>query len=199
MQNTLLIFILITFLNACGDLSNDGEPTEPCNGKNFCHIFISSNTTKGNLVASGNAIEAADAICTASKPPNTGNVKAFLVDGTNRRACINPNCNPGDNNDHIDWVLSEDREYRRTGGAIVIGVADPNDLLAFPLLSEFYGMAGTIYTGLNANYTNGNDCNNWTSTAFNGATGDLDSMLVTAIYNSDRSCNELHHLLCVEQ
>ena len=198
MQYTLLIFILTIFLGAC-DLSNKGEPTKPCDGKNYCHIFISSNTTKGNLVASGNGIEVADAICTASKPPNTGEVKAFLVDDTNRRACTTDRCTTGGVGEHINWVLAADREYRRTGGAVVIGTANVDGILEFNLSSAFYATAGTIYTGMNADYTTGDDCNNWSSTAFTGATGDLVSQNSTAIYDSDRNCNETHHILCVEQ
>ncbi|OFZ21161.1 MAG: hypothetical protein A2202_07015 [Bdellovibrionales bacterium RIFOXYA1_FULL_36_14] len=194
MQYTLLTFILIALLNAC-DLSDKSAVPVPCNGKNYCHIYISENTTKGNLATSGSGIEAADAICTASKPPNTGNVKAFLVDGTTRRACATADCD----GEHIDWVLSTGREYRRTGGAIVIGTANIDGLIEFNLLSAFYPTAGTIYTGMNANYTTGNDCSNWTSTMFTGAIGDLESIDSAAIHDSDSSCNNLHHLLCVEQ
>ena len=198
MQNTFLMFILITVLYAC-DLSNTSEPTVPCNSKNYCHIFISNNDTRGNLVVSGNGIVAADAICTASRPPNTGSAKAFLVDGVNRRACTTIDCGTGSVGEHIDWVLSAGREYRRTGGAVVIGTANVDGILEFNLLSAFYATAGTIYTGINDDYTTGNDCNNWTSTAFTGATGNLVSIDSTAINDTDRSCNELHRLLCVEQ
>ncbi|OFZ26902.1 MAG: hypothetical protein A2381_19950 [Bdellovibrionales bacterium RIFOXYB1_FULL_37_110] len=198
MQYTLLSLVMLALFSSCGDLSNQGDPNEACDGKDYCHIFISSSTTKGNLAASGSGIDEADAICTASKPANTGTVKAFLSDGTNRVACTSADCSGGIG-EHIDWVLAANREYRRPGGAVVIGTTDAFGIFGFPLLSEFYSSAGTIFTGMTTDYRPANDCTNWTSTLGTGTNGVLDSKLSNALSSADNSCNNTHHILCVEQ
>jgi Protein of unknown function (DUF1554) len=196
----IILISLIMLLASCGNTSK-GPTTKPCDDKTYCHIFISSSTTKGNISASGDGILIADDICKASKPANTGTVKAFLSDGINRVACAtgNADCLAGTTG-RIDWVLSANKEYRRTGGAIVIGTTNDEGLFTFPLISDFYATAGTIFTGMNTDYTPAvNDCTNWTVITGTGATGLLDSDTSSALYNTNSNCNTNHHILCVEQ
>ncbi len=94
------------------------------------YIFLTVGTHKGNFDTSatipgnnnGNGIDDADTFCQtekannyASLPGSASDYKAFIVDGTNRRACSTNDCSGGIS-ENINWVLKANTDYYRLDG-----------------------------------------------------------------------------------
>ncbi|MCS6984661.1 MAG: DUF1554 domain-containing protein [Leptospiraceae bacterium] len=109
-----LSIFLMTVLFAC---ANDDEKSADQGVIKI--LYLTSLKFRGNL----GGIVGADHKCNndPQKPP--GNYKAFLVDGTTRRACSTPFCSGA--NESVDWVLKANTTYRNKEGTIV-GKTDTN-------------------------------------------------------------------------
>lgn len=151
-------------------------------------------------------ISGADTICmTDTNKPAAGTYKAFLVDGTNRRACATGNCTVATGN-NIDWVLAPATTYYRSDGTTPILTTNDAGISIFGTLTNSFLTDGTDYwTGLNSNWTTYFiTCSDWTSSSggdsSSGGTGDaIDS---DAIDNFSGGCDAPlldTFLICVEQ
>ena len=164
-------------------------------------IFITDAETDGDI----GGIEGADEFCMndANKPNDGKTYKAILADENNRRACTTADCD--DTSAHRDWVLAPDTTYVRKNDTI-IGTTNSGGI--FPLdsggmlLNSYKGGAQEVFwVGVIPDWTEFEDCENWTSN--NG--GDGSSVAVTNAIDADAvaaapiSCDEMFRLACVEQ
>lgn len=172
------------------------------------YIFVTSTPYNGNL----GGITGADSICDTEKTSNfsslpSGTYKAMLVDGTNRRACSTANCSGG-TSEHIDWVFQASTTYVRDDDVTVF-TTDANGVIDFSNVSldAPFGTTGSWWTGLNTDWTDGNNCSNWGDGSFaNGIYGSnqINSNSICDDSSSDCSfggtlCNSTYKLVCVQQ
>ncbi len=184
-------------------------------------MFLTSTLTNGNMGDTSGA----DSICnTDSSRPDTEKVyKAFIVEGTNRRACTTANCSGGAA-ENVDWVMRPNTTYYQpynsssvltnpnsypiltTNGAGILPTAAT--LLLNPL-NTYIGASGTnTYNGFRSadDWMTGFNCTGWTSTALFGESGfwggssssigDVNGLL----NNGAISCNAPSRpIICVEQ
>ncbi|GIX41510.1 MAG: hypothetical protein KatS3mg129_1243 [Leptospiraceae bacterium] len=215
-----LTFCFTGILNCDGkNLSNNTNNNSINNPScNPCRIFVSTNRYDGNL----GGITGADNICNNDpNKPNTSLYKALLVDGTNRVACISPNCSTNGISEHIDWVLKPNTTYIRANGSTFIFTTNSDGIFIFGTANNSIsdGPPSTIYfiwTGLNQDWTiytfssTERDCNDWNSnssayiTKYGKSTFSDYNMISFGIDN----CNQVgtasgpssyYHLYCVEQ
>lgn len=169
--------------------------TATCATGGSCIIF---QTTPGGSGALG-GISGADNRCnTDSGRPNSSQYKALIVDETPlRRATLTANVGDG----QLDWPLRGNRDYHRPDGTLLFRANSAN-LAPFPLTQFMALVAGSVWTGMFANWTTGTalSCTNWTVTGGNGNRGNPAGALTsTAIYTGFGACNNTYFLLCVEQ
>lgn len=141
----------------------------------------------------------ADALCQSSAAkPGVGNYKALLADGT-RRACLTANCSTESEN--LNWVMRPNTTYYQSDGETVIATTNAAGIFTFPLLNPVVGLGHPNYTGLNADWTTGSHCSNWTnsSSAMNGTLGFADSTAAGAFAQMTIPCDSGIHIYCVEQ
>lgn len=172
--------------------SSPGAPNVPAKPRIF---VMTPESTQGNIGSSA----AADALCMASAAkPSTGTYKALLAT-TNRRACTNPTCTSAAEN--LDWVFAANKTYYRVDTTTVVGTTNAAGIFVFPLSASLTDIFEGIYTGLNANWTTGQNCNNWTSSsgAVNGSQGFSDATTTSFISGVIGGCDNGNHLACVEQ
>lgn len=158
-------------------------------------IFITTSTTNGNI----GGISGADTKCSndASKPSGGGTYKAFLVDGTNRKASNTANAGDG----QVDWVLQANTTYYRADGTTVIGTTNSVKLFTFPLTSSISTGLIQYFTGLNTDWTTSNHCNNWSQNTGQGSTVAGTTLTNNTILTTSPTgnCALTLNLVCVEQ
>lgn len=164
-----------------------------------CIIFVTSNTTNGNL----GGVSGADSFCNSDpNKPNSSNYKAMIVSGAIRRACTSANCLTLGTAEHIDWVLKPSVVYQRSDSTI-IATTTTEGVFSFNLTNSVKGgVASAIWTGLASDWTNdSNHCLNWTSANAidTGRAGDDGHVSSFAINRSNVACNSSIPLYCVEQ
>lgn len=156
-------------------------------------IFKNSTNGPGNF----GGISVADNRCNTdiAKPPGT--YKAVITHSTLRRACTSANCtNPGEN---IDWALYANTAYIRPDGT-PIATTNAAGIFIFPLTNGIEPAGFTPRTGLNANWTNGNNCSDWTNSGGVGVIGSssfTDSFAIAS--NTTASCAPNYNFYCAEQ
>jgi hypothetical protein len=155
-------------------------PTTTVNTNKY--IFLTVAGYNGNL----GGISGADTKCQtektnnyASLPGNASEYKAFLVSGTTRRACLNPDCSGGVT-ENIDWVLKANADYYRLDGTTdtKIFTTNASGIVNFTggatLLAAIDSSVTTFWwTGLFNDWTNDVACsgNNWSLTSLQGRGG----------------------------
>ncbi|MCR9143998.1 MAG: DUF1554 domain-containing protein [bacterium] len=170
-------------------------------------VFLSNTRPGGNM----GGIAGADAICNGdANKPDAASYKALLVDGVNRRACVNANCAPGNGGDGLDWVFQSDTTYHRDDGGgsfTAVMTTNANRIAAFPLSANGFDASGAneYWTGLETDWTvafSGSDldCADWAGGG-TGQSGTGGSATSDAISFSTPFCGiaGTYHLICVEQ
>ena len=204
---TLLRFLISTFVSlvfvACKNTYEleDKHPAAAEEGPHaFYKIFVTTGTFDGRLSGAPGAggmtnAARADVRCQteADAIPETGTYKALIADST-RSASLTP----------TNWVLRATTQYQRLDGTI-IGTTNAASIFVPPLTNPINATAGEYsWTGLKDNWTNANNCTNWTSNLGTdyGAHSYATAVAETGYYNwagYDGYCNSLRHLICVEQ
>lgn len=137
----------------------------------------------------------------------------MVSDGTSRRACTSANCTTGGTSEHIDWVLKPNQQYKRKDGTTVIGTTNANGLFPIPLTNSMepnlLNANNYVITGINADWINSNDCDNWTTkgtptSSPNGLIGRHQNTDSLAFSFASTLCYELEDnynakAICVEQ
>lgn len=184
-------------------LSADVAVTVSCVGAK--RIWITAATANGAILGGG--ITQADTLCNSAGDgnwPGSGTYKALLVDGT-RAACGNANCSPAGG--QVAWVFSADTSYMRASDSAPIFTTNADSIFTFGTLTNAFGPAGSAWTGLNADWTVGNNCSNWTSNTMGGGAANQGERGNTAATNSDvlnggsgsPQCSTARAFICVEQ
>lgn len=201
--------------NASGTISNASitNLTVTCNaGK---RIFVTASNYNGDLTADfgsgvyANGILGADARCNRNldaNKPSTGSYKALITDGTERVACTISNCGSGIG-ENTDWVLTAETKYIRASDSAPLFVTNSSAIFVFGTMDSPFASMGSVqywggFTSSNKWLNSPLDCSNWTTSGAgsNGRVGYSDQTDYTSIRNSnDISCNQNHHLICVEQ
>ena len=195
-QFHIVAFLFFMLLGACGT-SDPSIPTTTtsCSG---CNVFITNSSWTGNIGSKSNA----DIFCsTDSNNPNDGTYKAMLVynDGS-RVACTSANCSTGNFRENVDWVLGGDIYISRSNRSVMITRTSVSGIIDFPLVHAFSDTFASVWTGLNANFTTGSNCNNWQSSnnsdfGYAGIAIDTSSSAISFLSN----CDVPRHLICVQQ
>ncbi len=152
--------------------------------------------SNGAVNGDGNPRQEMDNACqTDANKPAAGTYRAIAV-GSNRRASLNPNA--GDS--QISWVLQPNYDYIRTGPTALF-TSNANSIFTGWPLSNNFGAGSTYWTGLNTNWTTGNNCSNWTDNGLGstGETGNGTPVGNGAISTANVTCDTALPLLCVEQ
>ncbi len=125
-------------------------------------LFVTAASHNGNF----GGISGADNVCmTDANKPSGGTYKAFLVDGTNRRACATGNCTVAAGN-NIDWVLAPNKTYYRSDGTTPILTTNGAGIFVFGTLTNSFLTSGTNYwTGLFTSWITSAACTAWTSSS----------------------------------
>lgn len=189
--------------------STSSSATPSCATTGTCKIFITNSTAPVTAGVSG-----IDAHCNnaTNKPSGGGTYKALVTDGTSRRACTSANCTTGGTSEHIDWVLKPNQQYKRKDGTTVIGTTNANGLFPIPLTNSMepnlLNSTNYVITGINADWINSNDCENWTTrapaTSPNGLFGKHQETDMRAFAFAGTTCADLEDFynakaICVEQ
>jgi hypothetical protein len=170
-------------------------------------IFLSNAQPGGNM----GGVTGADALCDGdANKPDGATYKALLVDGANRRACVNANCTPTNGGDGLDWVFQPNATYYRDDGGgnfTAVIATNASRVAAFPLATNGFSASGAneYWTGLETDWTVAFsgvdlDCANWAG-AGSGQTGIGGSASSDAVSFGTPLCAIAgsYHLLCVEQ
>ncbi len=195
-ESDIAAALVISSNVAAGASALSSSRRNNCADPSRCLVFKSSTGTMGST----GGIAGADSICNASgNRPNTSSYKALIVDEVpNRRASLSANAGDA----QIDWVLIADQDYYRTDGTFLFRTGT-NRLFTFPLPAYLSTLAGSVWTGLNTNWTTFATltCSNWTVTTGNGRMGTPSTNLtVSSISAGSGACNiGGYSLLCIEQ
>lgn len=168
-------------------------------------MFISTNTMFPNIGFGGvptsgfQAAAIADTLCAgdASLPLGGGTYKALLA-GSTRVACTSANCVTGGATENADWVLAASQAYMRPDGTL-IGTTTANAIFTFNLTNAISATAAGPMTGLNADWTTGNNCTDWSAGSGDFVTADATATNSSAINSADVACPTQRPLICVEQ
>jgi len=171
--------------------------SDSCSSSGFCKMFVTASNATTNAGIAG-----LDANCSSDsqKPSGGGTYKAMVSDGTNRRACTTANCSGG-TSEHIGWVLKPSKQYRRADGTTVIGTTTASGVFSFPLSNAIQTtVTGTnsTATGLNADWTSGNDCSDWSANT-NASNGLHDVTSDNLLFIGTSGCGNTMKVICVEQ
>lgn len=206
-DNTAVAGALALVTNNSSTSSSSTTPS--CTTTGTCKIFITNSTAPVTAGVSG-----IDAHCNnaTNKPSGGGTYKALVTDGTSRRACTSANCTTGGTSEHIDWVLKPNQQYKRKDGTTVIGTTNSNGLFPIPMTNSMepnlLNANNYVITGINADWINSNDCENWTTkaaaTSPNGLFGRHQNTDALAFAFSSTLCSDLEDnynakAICVEQ
>lgn len=212
---TTLIISSGVFLGCGNGLKNQPDTIAPVSGGNGSDtneeetptvpkkMFIILQDLDGDLKTFGagtNGINGADKACQNDSQSSGGTYKALMVDGLHRIACTTANCSGG-TNEHLDWVLKPNTEYRQIDGTTVIGKTNAKGIFDFPLQDIFSTSAYFLWTGIQSDWTaDTNNCSRFESTAGNARTGSSNATDGTAISWNLTACNYYGTtILCVEQ
>ncbi len=177
-------------------LSSSSSRRNNCADPSRCLVFKSTTGTAGSI----GGITGADSLCNASgNRPNTSSYKGLIVDEVpNRRASLSANAGDA----QVDWVLIADQDYYRPDGTFLFRTG-ANRLFTFPLPAYLSILAGSVWTGLNTNWTTFATltCTSWTLTTGNGRMGTPSTNLTTSsISAGSGACNiGGYSVLCIEQ
>ncbi|TGK82048.1 DUF1554 domain-containing protein [Leptospira noumeaensis] len=164
--------------------TSSSSTSSSCVTTGTCKIFIATPTAPNNAGISG-----FDTHCNNSpnKPSGSYVYKALISDGIKRRACSTANCSGG-TSEHIDWVLKPNQQYKRKDGTTTIGTTNANGIFVTSLTNVIDpdvidGYTDNVFTGVNANWTPGDDCSDWT--------GSGDTMTGAYLYSDIRAFAEM--------
>lgn len=181
---------------AAGESTNTGSSPTPATATAKPRFFVRTpENTNGNMGGASGA----DALCmSASAKPATGTFKALVVDDT-RRACMTANCTSATEN--LNWVLAPNKTYYQADGTTVMGTTNAAGIFTFPITNGASMTVHGSFTGLNANWTNGPNCNNWISSSagVTGILGTSEEWRTFLINMATVPCDSGMHILCVEQ
>ncbi|PJZ83689.1 hypothetical protein CH366_10275 [Leptospira harrisiae] len=184
--------------------TSSSSTTPSCTTTGTCKIFIANPTAPINAGISG-----FDTYCNNStnKPSGSYTYKALVSDGIKRRACSTANCSGG-TSEHIDWVLKPNQQYKRNDGTTVIGTTNANGIFVTSLTNSVEPNLVTgsdvVLTGINDNWTPGDDCTDWTGTG-NTMIGAHLEVVYRWYAESSRDCSTMVNntyqgkAICVEQ
>ncbi|MEI6092841.1 MAG: DUF1554 domain-containing protein, partial [bacterium] len=186
-------------------------------------MFVTTSTWNGQLGQGGSPITLAaiDALCMAdsNKPAGGATYKAMFTTttaGQTRVACTTGSCSTGAT-ENTNWVMKPNRNYYRADGTTLIGTTNSGGV--FPLdsgqaLSNSISSGASVYwTGFSGYNVLGSwvthptyTCSNWTS-AITGVGTEGHGEGTTGIANNgtgvlyawQQFCDQLLHLVCVEQ
>jgi hypothetical protein len=168
-------------------------------------IFVTQSSTDGSLTggAGGTPAARADDMCmNDTNKPNNSTYKA-MISSSSRRACTAANCGGATGTEQgQDWVLQPDTKYVRADGSTEIGTTNAQAIFAFPLTAAISSDGEGVLTGLNGNWTTGDNCVNWapTSSEDNGAVGASGETNSKALMDNPEQCQSLSRpIYCVEQ
>ena len=181
-------------LSSCSAGSNESS-SGPCDP---CIIFVTNNTTNGNL----GGVSGADTFCNSDpNKPNSSNYKALVVSGVSRRACTSADCLTLGTAEHIDWVIKPSVVYQRPDST-TIGTSTTEGVFSFNLTNSIGTAGNIIWTGTDLDWTNGADnCLNWASSngIDSGLTGLDNVVTLSSINGGGGTCSAIRRLYCVEQ
>jgi hypothetical protein len=165
----------------------------------FKYIFVTSNTYNGNL----GGLAGADTKCNAdSAKPNISTYKAMLGTSTGRKPCTTVSQCAGLNGSQaIAWILQSGVQYRRADGTTVIGTANADLIIPFPLTNSI-STSSEAWTGIDDDWRQTGstpNCSNWGAATGNGAKSDLTKKNSDAINSGNSGCPTNRKLICVEQ
>ncbi|MCP5497886.1 MAG: DUF1554 domain-containing protein [Leptospiraceae bacterium] len=149
------------------------------------YIFVTTNPHDGNF----GGISGADAFCGTEKPASipAGTYKAMLAASGVRDAI-----------GQIDWVFQPSTTYINEVGSTVF-TTDANGIFTFGTLSATFG-TGSWWTGLNADWTAGDNCVSWTDNIVDIGNYGTSSTNSLSVYQNFRFCDDLTtYLVCVQQ
>ncbi len=172
-------------------------------------LFLTTSLYDGNL----GGITGADAKCNsdAGKPTGTGTYKAFITDGTVRRACSTTNCTGGVS-ENLDWVLKPATAYYKADGTTLVFTTNASGTFSTP--SDIKATVGEVtsefWSGIYSNTASGgwttltpNTCTSWTVTtgsALRGFPGVIPATNTGDWFGKNNAtCSTTRNLLCVEQ
>jgi hypothetical protein len=172
-------------------------------------LFLTTSLYDGNL----GGITGADAKCNsdAGKPTGTGTYKAFITDGTVRRACSTTNCTGGVS-ENLDWVLKPATAYYKADGTTLVFTTNASGTFSTP--SDIKATVGEVtsefWSGIYSNTASGgwttltpNTCTSWTVTtgsALRGFPGVIPATFTGDWFGKNNAtCSTTRNLLCVEQ
>jgi hypothetical protein len=199
----LLVLIGLSINRTSAENSADTTSTTPTTTSStplpsFLRIYTVTNPLLGNMGLSG-----ADAACMADpKYPGIGTYKAMMSVPGVRQACTTANCSGSGINENIGWVLLPNMEYRRSiDSSTVIFTTNASAIFVFGTLTNavdsFFN--GLQWTGLNNNWTNGDNCTNWTQTTGDGVLGRSDETNLNMLGSGTAVCTSSGRPYCVEQ
>jgi len=149
-------------------------------------IFQTASTYTGNL----GGVAGADAKCMADANKPSGGVWKALIASSERSKSSN-------------WVLKRNTTYIRTGdGAEIARTGLTKVIFSFPIVNTITTVPVTdVWTGLNVDWTNGTNCNNWSSDSDQdwGECGNSFRTDSGVIHYCGSSCNATYPIYCVEQ
>jgi len=172
------------------------KTSESAGGINGLFMFITADSFTANV----GSIAGADTKCNAdSARPRATSYKAMLANvAGDRRASQSPEIGDG----QIDWVLRPSTNYYRSDGAFIV-TSSPERLIKTQLQVPTDATGSRLYwTGIQSDWVvSGNDCTGWTNDGVgpSGALGNGNSTTSGAIASGSQGCEQLAHLLCVEQ
>lgn len=181
------------------DVSPEASATPFCSP---CRMFVTASSYDG---ARG-GIAGTDAKCNAdsSKPasPSAAVYKAFVVDDTNRIACLNSNCSTGIA-EHKDWILKPDTIYTRVEDGLTVSTTNSLGIWTT-------GQSNQVQTGTNLVLMSGINTSGWTTRtgiASHCTQWSSNSAATPATYSIgglnagslSGNCNSGTQIVCVEQ
>jgi len=110
-----------------------------------------------------------DANCDAEKPAGRGSFKAMVAHSSYRIACLHADCIVGGQaqaGDGYNWVMTGSTTYENKQGNVVWTTTAGGVVSRLDYFTS--GVDSTnpkVWTGLNANWTTGNNCSDWQSSA----------------------------------
>ncbi len=226
----LLSLLLITLATSCSHKFPKGHLFDimilrkllPTPTSTTTTTTITVNTNKYIFLtatrhANFGGISGADAYCQSQKTASFASLageateyKAFLVDGTNRRACSTTDCSGGVS-ENINWVLKANTDYYRLDGTTDTKIFTTNSsgIINFTggatLLTPIDSSSSTLWwTGMGTDWIVFNTCNttpwgNGTGFANRGAGGVTSSLTADSPFGSCSVGTNTIKVLCVRQ
>lgn len=151
--------------------------------------------TTGTSYSLNNGLATLDADCASDAgKPNDGQTYKALVGSSTRQALPT----------NIGWVLSPRQEYVSSVTGLTLGTTNDSAVFNFPLQNPLSSAGGYGYaTGLNADWTVGENCSDWTTNASTSVAYQGFSILTTYMFISRDDggvyCNSTRPLYCVQQ